>query len=118
DLEQAIDYFLDCTCDLTLNWFNKPKLHVILHLPAHIRRFGPAMLFATEGFKSFNAIIRACSIHSNRHAPSRDIALTMARGNRLRHLLSGGFFRTNVEVPAAPSRSRSKKKPFDVHGRL
>ncbi|KAJ6556962.1 hypothetical protein B0H10DRAFT_2371346 [Mycena sp. CBHHK59/15] len=101
DLEAAIDHFLDCTCRLTLNWFNKPKFHVILHLPAHIRRFGPAMLFATEGFESFNAIIRAASIHSNRHAPSRDIAARMARGNRLRHLLSGGFFRQNV---AAPSR--------------
>ncbi|KAJ7176536.1 hypothetical protein C8R46DRAFT_1213111 [Mycena filopes] len=89
-LETVIDHFLDCTCRLTLNWFNKPKFHVILHLPAHIRRFGPAMLFATEGFESFNAIIRACSVHSNRHAPSRDIAARMARGNRLRHLLSGG----------------------------
>ncbi|KAJ7913831.1 hypothetical protein B0H13DRAFT_2232248 [Mycena leptocephala] len=102
DLEGAIDYFLDCTCDLTLNWFNKPKFHVILHLPAHIRRFGPAMLFATEGFESFNAIIRACSIHSNRHAPSRDIAARMARGNRLRHLLSATPVSTstsNMDTP-------------------
>ncbi|KAJ6583660.1 hypothetical protein B0H10DRAFT_2168146 [Mycena sp. CBHHK59/15] len=68
-LEAAIKHFLDCTCRLTLQWFNKPKFHVILHLPAHIRRFGPAMLFATEGFESFNAIIRSCSVHSNRHAP-------------------------------------------------
>ncbi|KAJ7736951.1 hypothetical protein DFH07DRAFT_842427, partial [Mycena maculata] len=92
DLEDAIDHFLDCTCRLSLNWFNKPKFHVILHLPTHIHRFGPAMLFATEGFESFNAIIRTCSVHSNRHVPSRDIAIRMARGNRLRHLLSGGFF--------------------------
>ncbi|KAJ6611881.1 hypothetical protein B0H10DRAFT_1696422, partial [Mycena sp. CBHHK59/15] len=47
-LEAAIKHFLDCTCRLTLQWFNKPKFHVILHLPAHIRRFAPAMLFATE----------------------------------------------------------------------
>ncbi|KAJ7688778.1 hypothetical protein B0H14DRAFT_2420963, partial [Mycena olivaceomarginata] len=116
DLEHAIDYFLDCTCDLTLNWFNKPKFHVILHLPAHIRRFGPAMLFATEGFESFNAIIRGCSIHSNRHAPSRDIAQRMAQGNRLRHLLGGGLFRTNVQAPPAPSR-RKKDAIFmsDTH---
>ncbi|KAJ7764528.1 hypothetical protein DFH07DRAFT_376904 [Mycena maculata] len=123
DLEDAIDHFLDCTCRLSLNWFNKPKFHVILHLPAHIRRFGPAMLFAT---KSFNAIIRACSVHSNRHAPSRDIAICMARGNRLRHLLSGGFFRQNAqpdpEIPetdgsqsihrTAPSGSPWMRIPF------
>ncbi|KAF8146281.1 hypothetical protein K438DRAFT_1521144, partial [Mycena galopus ATCC 62051] len=48
DLESSIDHFLNCTCDLTLNWFNKLKFHVMLHLPSRIRRFGPAMLFATE----------------------------------------------------------------------
>jgi hypothetical protein len=51
------------------------------------------MIFATEGFESFNAIIRCASIHSNRHAPSKDIAERMAKGNRIRHLLAGGFFR-------------------------
>ncbi|KAJ3727646.1 hypothetical protein C8R42DRAFT_572308 [Lentinula raphanica] len=91
ELEQAIDHFLTCTCRLTPRWFNKPKFHVILHLPNHIRRFGPAMLFATEGFESFNAIIRACSVHSNRHAPSKDVAHRMARGNRIRHLMKGGY---------------------------
>ncbi|KAF7318315.1 hypothetical protein HMN09_00340300 [Mycena chlorophos] len=104
ELEQAIDHFLDCACSLSLNWFNKPKFHVVLHLPAHIRRFGPAMLFATEGFESYNAIIRACSIHSNRHAPSRDIAWQMARSNRVRHLLNGGLLRrppTAIFEPAS-----------------
>ncbi|KDQ05576.1 hypothetical protein BOTBODRAFT_49797, partial [Botryobasidium botryosum FD-172 SS1] len=95
DIEKAIDYLLDCVCRVTPRWFNKPKFHIVLHLPAHIRRFGPAMLFATEGFESFNAIIRSASVHSNRHAPSRDIAHIMARGNRVRHLLSGGFFLMN-----------------------
>ena len=64
----------------------------MLHLPEHIRRLGPAALFATEAFESFNAIIRAKSVHSNRQAPSRDIARAFAQGNRIRHLLSGGFF--------------------------
>jgi hypothetical protein len=34
-------------------------------------------------------------VHSNRQAPSRDIALAFAHNNRVRHLLSGGrhFFR-------------------------
>ncbi|KAJ7820508.1 hypothetical protein B0H14DRAFT_2264299, partial [Mycena olivaceomarginata] len=47
-LEAAIKHFLDCTCKLTLQWFNKPKFHAILHLPSHIKQFGPAMLFVTE----------------------------------------------------------------------
>lgn len=94
-MESAIDLFLISTCRVTPRWFNKPKFHLILHLPAHVKRFGPAMLFATEGFESFNAVIRSASIHSNRHAPSRDIAHRMAKGNRVRHLLSGGVFLMN-----------------------
>ncbi|KAK6997382.1 hypothetical protein R3P38DRAFT_3416225 [Favolaschia claudopus] len=89
---KEIDHFLLCAAKWTTRWFNKPKFHIILHLPAHIRRFGPAILFATEAFESFNAIIRAKSVHSNRHAPSRDIAHAFAQGNRIRHLLSGGLF--------------------------
>ncbi|KAI0309028.1 hypothetical protein OF83DRAFT_1072641 [Amylostereum chailletii] len=88
----TIDHFLEMTCRCTPRWFNKPKFHIVLHLPDHILRFGPAMLFATEGFESFNAVIRAHSVHSNHQAPSRDIALAIARGNRTRHLLSGGRF--------------------------
>jgi len=60
-----------------------------LHLIDHIRRFGPAALFATEAFESFNAVIRAKSIHSNHCAPSRDIAHSFAHGSRIRHILSG-----------------------------
>ncbi|KAJ7502333.1 hypothetical protein B0H11DRAFT_1712900, partial [Mycena galericulata] len=101
-LTKEIDHFLLCAARWTNRWFNKPKFHIFLHLPEHIRRFGPAILFATEAFESFNAIIRAKSVHSNRHAPSRDIAQAFAQGNRIRHLLSGGVFQladTTVEQP-------------------
>ncbi|KAJ3720842.1 hypothetical protein DFJ43DRAFT_1001105 [Lentinula guzmanii] len=91
-LQTAIDNFLNCTANWTPRWFNKPKFHILLHLPEHIRRFGPAMLFATETFESYNAVIRGFSIHSNRQAPSRDIALEFAGLNRLRHMLSHGLF--------------------------
>jgi hypothetical protein len=80
------------TAQWSCDWFNKSKFHIVLHLPKHIQQFGPAMLFATEAFESFNAVIRAKSIHSNRQAPSRDIAMAFAQGNRVRHLLSGGYF--------------------------
>jgi len=91
-LTREIDSFLLHAARWTNRWFNKPKFHIILHLPTHIRRFGPAILFATEAFESFNAVIRAKSVHSNRHAPTRDIARAFAQGNRIRDLLSGGMF--------------------------
>lgn len=91
-LTHEIRNFLVLAAKWTNRWFNKPKFHILVHLPDHIRRFGPAMLFATEAFESFNAIIRAKSVHSNRHAPSRDIGNAFAQGNRVRHLLSGGLF--------------------------
>ncbi|KAJ3853984.1 hypothetical protein EV368DRAFT_73145 [Lentinula lateritia] len=118
DLEKTIDYFLDCTCRLTPRWFNKPKFHVLLHLPNHIRCFGPAILFATEGFESFNAIIRAWSVHSNRHAPSKDIAHAMAHSNRIRHLLNGGSFWTNLnQVCAFPQFTSSSSLNLGNSGR-
>ncbi|TRM70314.1 hypothetical protein BD626DRAFT_448805 [Schizophyllum amplum] len=101
-LHLEIQQFLLCTARWTSQWFNKPKFHIIVHLPEHIRRFGPAILFATEAFESFNAVIRAKSVHSNRHAPSRDIALAFAQGNRIRHLIAGGYFNTRdqTSIPA------------------
>ncbi|KAK7029116.1 hypothetical protein R3P38DRAFT_2524834 [Favolaschia claudopus] len=97
-LTTEIENFLLCAARWTNRWFNKPKFHIIVHLPAHIRRFGPAILFATEAFESFNAIIRQKSVHSNRHAPSRDIAQAFAQGNRVRHLLSGGLFMPKTSI--------------------
>jgi hypothetical protein len=63
-LTAEINHFLVCAARWTTRWFNKPKFHILLHLPAHIRRFGLAILFATEAFESFNAIIRAKSVHT------------------------------------------------------
>ncbi|PBK90657.1 hypothetical protein ARMGADRAFT_866159, partial [Armillaria gallica] len=97
-LEHEINIFLVRVAKWTCQWFNKPKFHIFLHLPAHIRRFGPAILFATEAFESFNTVIRAKSVHSNRLSPSRDIALAFGQGNRVRHLLSGGSFTIQAET--------------------
>ncbi|KAF9076936.1 hypothetical protein BDP27DRAFT_1209356 [Rhodocollybia butyracea] len=102
-LKHGIDQFLLHTAKWSTRWFNKPKFHILVHLPEHIRRFGPAMLFATEVFESFNAIIRAKSVHSNRLAPSRDIAWAFAKHNRIRHMLSGGKF----ENPLLPQAGRT-----------
>jgi hypothetical protein len=105
-LEAEIEGFLLRTARWTSQWFNKPKFHIFLHLPSHIRRFGPAILFATEAFESFNAVIRAKSIHSNRQAPSRDIGKAFAQGNWMRHLFSGGYF-----IPKDPEEVASETQP-------
>ncbi|KIK60174.1 hypothetical protein GYMLUDRAFT_73995 [Collybiopsis luxurians FD-317 M1] len=36
NLQISIDHFLNCTANWTPRWFNKPKFHILLHLPEHI----------------------------------------------------------------------------------
>ncbi|KAG2126564.1 uncharacterized protein EDB93DRAFT_1243814 [Suillus bovinus] len=88
-LTTSINNFLACTAKWTPQWFNKLKFHILLHVVNHIQRFEPAALFATEAFKSFNAVICAKSIHSNHCTPSRDIARSFAHGSRIRYILLG-----------------------------
>lgn len=101
-LHAGIKNFIAFTVKWTPRWFNKPKFHYVLHLEDHIRRFRPAVIFATEVFESYNALIRSKSVHSNRQAPSRDIAIAFAHGNRLRAILCGGKIRVRslVSTPA------------------
>ncbi|KAF7310181.1 FAD-binding-3 domain-containing protein [Mycena indigotica] len=70
----------------------KIKLHLLAHLPDDIRRFGPAIRFSTEAFEAYNAIFRACSVRSNRQAPSRDIARKLASIERVKHIFAGGYW--------------------------
>ncbi|KAF7982888.1 hypothetical protein HWV62_25136 [Athelia sp. TMB] len=90
-LQIAIDDFLAATALWNTRWFNKPKFHIVLHIIHHIRLFGPALLFATETFESYNFVIRARSINSNRHAPSLDIGHSFSHMHAIRHLASGGY---------------------------
>lgn len=59
----------------------------------------------TEGFKSFNGVIRAESVNSNRHAPSKDIAVGFVNHDRIRHFLSGGVFLPRDQIPTKVSRA-------------
>ncbi|KAH9450091.1 hypothetical protein Pst134EA_026804 [Puccinia striiformis f. sp. tritici] len=78
ELEFYIKIFMYNIVQMTAQWSNKPKFHMLLHLPASIKRYGPACLFATEKFESFNGVVRNASIHSNRGSPGRDIAITFS----------------------------------------
>ncbi|KAJ6564270.1 hypothetical protein B0H19DRAFT_941769 [Mycena capillaripes] len=93
DLQILIDNLLDAfaTLDPT-KILIKLKLHVLLHIVKDIRRRGPVVRFSTEVFECFNAIFRLCSVLSNHQAPSRDIAAKFADLDRVKHILSGGYW--------------------------
>ncbi|KAJ7266270.1 hypothetical protein C8J57DRAFT_1069087 [Mycena rebaudengoi] len=71
----------------------KIKLHLLPHIVEDAIRFGPPIRNSTEVFECFNAIFRLCSILSNHQAPSRDIAVKFCSMDRLKHILSGGYWK-------------------------
>ncbi|KAJ6573348.1 hypothetical protein B0H10DRAFT_1927632 [Mycena sp. CBHHK59/15] len=93
DLKILIDNLLDAfaTLDPT-KILIKLKLHVLLHIIQDICRHSPAVRFSTKVFECFNAIFRLFSVLSNHQAPSRDIAAKFADLDRVKHILSGGYW--------------------------
>ncbi|KAJ7853254.1 hypothetical protein B0H13DRAFT_2284179 [Mycena leptocephala] len=82
----------------------KVKLHLLTHIVEDVIRIGPAIRNSTEIFECFNAIFRLCSILSNHQAPSHDIAQKFASMDRLKHILSSGFWKQGNEWrQAAPN---------------
>ncbi|KAF9541558.1 hypothetical protein CPC08DRAFT_803425 [Agrocybe pediades] len=95
DLKIHIANFLDAFAELEPSKIiMKAKLHLLVHLPEDIRRFGPPIRYSTEVYESFNRVFRLCSIYSNHQSPSRDIAFKFASMDRLKHILSGGLWRS------------------------
>ncbi|PLW28656.1 hypothetical protein PCASD_18574 [Puccinia coronata f. sp. avenae] len=88
ELKKHIDIFLWHCIQMNAQWVNKPKFHMLLHLPESIPRFGPASLFATEKFESYNSVLRMASIHSNGQRPGRDLAISFINFHALRLVLS------------------------------
>ncbi|KAI8458443.1 hypothetical protein BY996DRAFT_6430227 [Phakopsora pachyrhizi] len=62
-----------------------PKFHILLHLSQSVAHFGPASLFATEKFESYNGV---------------DIANSFMSFSAIRYCLSGGncISETNVSI--------------------
>jgi hypothetical protein len=71
---------------------DKMKLQLLPSLPDDIRRFGPPIQYSTEIFECYNAIFCLCSVLSNHQAPSCDIANKFTSMDRLKHILSGGYW--------------------------
>ncbi|KAI9103395.1 hypothetical protein DFS34DRAFT_671836 [Phlyctochytrium arcticum] len=92
EVDKAVRRVLSHNARLSLRWLNKPKFHLLLHLPACIERHGPAIIVATERFESNNHGIRDASYHSNRQAPSRDIGHQYDSRYVVQHVASGGYW--------------------------
>ncbi|KAF4584660.1 hypothetical protein EYR38_001890 [Pleurotus pulmonarius] len=96
DLEILIANVLDAFADVDpAKIIIKIKLHLLPHLLEDVRRWGPAIRNSTEIFECFNAIFRLCSVLSNHQAPSRDIAYKFTSLDRVKHILSGGYWQDN-----------------------
>ncbi|KAG1761023.1 hypothetical protein EDD22DRAFT_848083 [Suillus occidentalis] len=92
-LSRTIEDFLNVTAQCAPSiLISKPKFHFLVHLPAYIRRFGPAILFSTERYESFNHVFRLACIHSNRQGPSQDTCKIFARQDIVKHIATGGYW--------------------------
>ncbi|PLW04406.1 hypothetical protein PCANC_28822 [Puccinia coronata f. sp. avenae] len=105
ELRKHIDIFLCLLVDRTSQWVNKPKFHILKHLPDCIESLGCASLFATEQFESFNSVLQTASVHSNRLRPGRDLALICLNYQALRLVLSNAWLynhKTNIAFYCLP----------------
>ncbi|KAI6017560.1 hypothetical protein BKA83DRAFT_4015195, partial [Pisolithus microcarpus] len=92
-LSRTIEDFLNITCICAPSiLISKPKFHFLVHLPTYIRRFGPALLFSTERYESFNHVFRLTCIHSSQQGPSQDSCRKFAWLDFVKHILTGGFW--------------------------
>ncbi|KAH8920298.1 hypothetical protein BT69DRAFT_1299539 [Atractiella rhizophila] len=55
----------------------------LVHLVDNVKRFGVPINYATEKFESYNGVMQLKSVHSNRHAPGKDIARSFSGFDRV-----------------------------------
>lgn len=108
-LRKHIKKFLFLLIQHSAQWINKPKFHMLLHLPDSIICYGPASLFASEKFESYNSVLRMTSIHSNKQAPGRDLAITFDNYLSSRFLFSGGLIYDNTDDSFTQASSNIKR---------
>ncbi|KAG9093298.1 hypothetical protein FRC06_011576 [Ceratobasidium sp. 370] len=98
---------------------DKGKTHLLVHMSLFVHRLGPLPGSSTERYESFNSVFRECSVHSNRQAPSRDIAAQFAAFDRTRHILGGGRWfdrEANVWQSAGPhALALAETSPFLIN---
>ncbi|KAI9011873.1 hypothetical protein CLU79DRAFT_890973 [Phycomyces nitens] len=80
----------DITTDNHTPFSTRPKIHYLHHLHEDIHRFGCALHFETEKGEMFNKFIREQLFHTNKHNPSRDVAVRFSKQQVLKHIVDGG----------------------------
>ncbi|KAI9011474.1 hypothetical protein BC832DRAFT_590695 [Gaertneriomyces semiglobifer] len=94
-LQRSLQAMMATIADINVSWLSAhAKYHTLAHVVENIREFGPAVLYMSEKFESFNKVMRNHAVHTNRHGPSVDVARRFARYTVVRHLLSGGMFKS------------------------
>lgn len=68
------------------------KLQLLPGLLQDVKHFGLAIRNSTEVFECFNTIFHLCSVLSNHLAPRHNISQKFASMNRVKRVLSGGFW--------------------------
>ena len=75
------------------------KLHLLVHLSDQVKDYGPLKNIATERYESYNAIQRQAAMHTNRSAPSKDVATRLETQELVVHCSSGGTIGTGQHDP-------------------
>jgi hypothetical protein len=100
-VEQTVGVFLkdlrqfDIAIDNSSPYCHLIKSHQLVHLGDNLRRFGCALHYETERGEQLNKFIREHIFHTNRHNPTRDIAISFSRESLLRNILDGGFWKNS-----------------------
>ncbi|KAG2153502.1 uncharacterized protein EDB93DRAFT_1239739 [Suillus bovinus] len=93
---QTIQDFLNITAQCAPSIIiSKPKFHFLVHLPVYIWHFGPAVIFSTEQYKSFNHVFCLSCVYSNHQALSRDSCRVFAHQDIVKHIVTGGYWYDN-----------------------
>ncbi|KAK0541490.1 hypothetical protein OC835_000139 [Tilletia horrida] len=90
-LDDAVRFFFWTIANAAPTFLDtKSKLHLLVHAKTQVKQVGPLSALTAEHFESFNAVIRAACLYSNRQKPSRDICTRLLLQQDLRHILVGG----------------------------
>ncbi|KAL0078267.1 hypothetical protein F4703DRAFT_1945569 [Phycomyces blakesleeanus] len=77
----------------------QPKLHMLHQMVQDICRFGLPVHYETEHGEQLNKFIHEEILRTNRHNPSKDVAVPFARQFIIHHIVSGGSYLADYKNP-------------------
>ncbi|KAI8918960.1 hypothetical protein DFJ77DRAFT_427413 [Powellomyces hirtus] len=99
-LKAATNAFFAAVANFSIQVFKKTKYHIFCYLVQDVRRFGLPRHYHMETSERFNHAIRRQSVHSNRQAPSLNIASGFSLLATMRHVVLAGILRAQSPVGA------------------